>query len=233
VGVNLPTNPATHQKAYRLINSKLPTIEIFDDVASAEDFEDLYELQAMTNPRLSSAVGDLDYLDGDEVPWGIPGCSYAVAPFTHVAPDGRRFSDGDYGMLYVGDEMETAIQEVAYHQGKYLANVKGLSFDRLVFRGLVCTFSGSAIHDATTLPLSHGIYDSESHTEAQALGGQLRKNGAEGITYWSVRAPGKKCWGLFTPKGVESIVQTAHYEFVTDGLNIIEICEIALRKRIF
>jgi hypothetical protein len=128
--------------------------------------------------------------------------------------------------------METAIQEVAYHQGKYLANVKGLSFDRFVFRGLACTFSGSAIHDATTLPLSHGIYDSESYNESQAIGGQLHKNGAEGITYWSVRAPGKKCWGLFTPKGIESTVQTAHYEFVTDGLNIIEICEISSRKRL-
>lgn len=233
MGVSLPTISLVHQKAYRLINSKLPTIDLFDDVASAEDFEDLYELQAFTNPRLSSEVGNLDYLDVAEAPWGIPGCSYAVAAFTHIAPDGSRFSNGDYGMLYMADEMETAIEEVAYHQGKYIANIEELAFDRLVFRGLTCTFSGSTIHDATTLPLSDGIYDPDNYAESHVLGRELRRDGSDGLAYWSVRAQGKTCWGLFTPRGVESIVQTAHYEFVTDGREIIDICKINSRESRF
>jgi hypothetical protein len=233
MGVSLPTISLVHQKAYRLINSKLPTIDLFDDVASTEDFEDLYELQAFTNPRLSSEVGNLDYLDVAEAPWGIPGCSYAVAAFTHIAPDGSRFSNGDYGMLYMADEMETAIEEVAYHQGKYIANIEELAFDRLVFRGLTCTFSGSTIHDATTLPLSDGIYDPDNYAESHVLGRELRRDGSDGLAYWSVRAQGKTCWGLFTPRGVESIVQTAHYEFVTDGREIIDICKINSRESRF
>ncbi|WP_138437963.1 RES family NAD+ phosphorylase [Marinobacter shengliensis] len=232
MGVSLPTKTLKHAKAYRLINSKLPTIELFDDVADAADFQDLYDLQALTNPRLSAQVGNIEYLNVDEAPWGIPGCSYAVAAFTHVSPDGSRFSNGEFGMLYVADEMETAIQEVAYHQGRYLANVEDLSFDRMIFRGLACTFSGTEIHDATTLPLTDGIYASGDYTDARALGSKLRKAGSEGLEYWSVRSPGNKCWGLFTPKGVESIVQTAHYEFVIDGRNIVDICEITTKSRL-
>lgn len=233
MGGSLPVASLNHQKAYRLINSKLPTIDLFEDVASAGDFEDLYELQAFTNPRLLSEVGNLDYLDVDEAPWGIPGCSYAVAAFTHIAPDGSRFSNGDYGMLYMADEMETAIQEVAYHQGKYIANIEDLAFDRLVFRGLACTFSSSTIHDATTLPLSDVIYAPDNYAESQVLGRELRKGGSDGLAYWSVRAPSKTCWGLFTPRGVEAIVQTTHYEFVIDGREIIDICKITPRESRF
>ncbi|OEY65063.1 RES family NAD+ phosphorylase [Marinobacter sp. X15-166B] len=201
-------------KGYRLINSKLPTIDIFSDVATPEEFEDLYALQALTNPRLVQGVGNLNYIDLNEIPWGIPGCHYAAASFTHVSPDGSRFSNGAYGMLYIADTMDTAVAEVEYHQVSYLGKVEGLKFDRLVFRGLACSFGGEFIHDATTLPVSHAIYHPTDYTASRALGGQLRADGSEGLQYWSVRNPGATCWGLFTPKNVQSVVQTAHYEFI-------------------
>lgn len=222
----LPTISLNSTKAYRLVNSKLPTIELFDDVSSAEDFEDLYEVQALTNPRLSSQVGNMAYVNAEDMPWGIPGCSYAVAPFTHVSPDGSRFSDGNFGMLYLAENMNTAIKEVAYHQQAYLSNVEGLSFDRLIFRGLSCSFTGRVIHDATTLNLDDAIYDPGDYTMARQLGAELRAGGSEAIQYWSVRDTGKTCWGLFTPKHIRSIVQTAHFEFITDGRNIIDIRQL-------
>lgn len=209
-------------RGFRLINSKLPTIEIFNDVADPQEFQDLYDLQAMTNPRLSQEVGDLDYIDLSEIPWGIPGCHYAAASFTHVPPDGSRFSSGDYGVLYMADTMDTALAEVEYHQGKYLANVEDLKFDRLIFRGLACTFSGDAVHDATELSVTHDIYHPEDYSQSRALGARLRAGGSEGIRYWSVRHPGAVCWGLFTPRKVRSIVQTAHYEFILRGGKIVD-----------
>jgi hypothetical protein len=38
-------------QAYRLVNSKFPPIALFDDVANADEFEVLFEIQALTNPR--------------------------------------------------------------------------------------------------------------------------------------------------------------------------------------
>jgi hypothetical protein len=227
MGIALPPIMLTNEKGYRLVNSRLPTIQLFDNVASAEDFEDLYDLQAFTNPRLTIQVGELAYIDTQDMPWGIPGCSYAVAPFTHVSPDGSRFSNGDYGMLYLADTMDTAIKEVAYHQQAYISNVEGLAFDRLIFRGLSCVFSGEPIHDATTIEHNHSIYDADSYTDSRALGAKLRADGSEGVQYWSVRAPGQTCWGLFTPKKVVSIVQTSHFEFITDGRSIVDIRKLS------
>ncbi len=214
MGEALPSITLEKTKGCRLINSKLPTIEIFNDVATPDEFQDLYELQALTNPRLVRDVGDLNYITLDEIPWGIPGCHYVAASFTHVHPDGSRFSNGDYGVLYIADTMETAIAEVEYHQGRYFGNVEDLKFDRLVFRGLSCVFTGDVIHDATGLPATHALHHPTDYTASRVLGAELRAGGSEGVQYWSVRNAGAMCWGLFTPKHVQSVVQTAHYEFI-------------------
>ncbi|HTN34843.1 MAG TPA: RES family NAD+ phosphorylase [Marinobacter sp.] len=220
--LDLPVISLPKTKGFRLVNSKLPTIDIFNDVASPDEFQDLYDLQALTNPRLNQEAGDLSYITLKEIPWGIPGCHYAAASFTHVAPDGSRFSNGEFGMLYIADTMETALLEVEYHQGRYLANVEDLKFDRLVFRGLSCTLSGVFMHDATSLPAEHEIYHPDDYTAARVLGARLRVAKSEGLQYWSVRNPQAICWGLFTPRNVKSIVQAAHYEFIVRGGKIVD-----------
>lgn len=220
--LQLPTISLLKTQGFRLINSKFPPIPIFNDVASPEEFEDLYALQALTNPRLKQETGNLNYIDLHDIPWGISGCHYAAAPFTHVAPEGSRFSNGDYGMLYIADTMATALAEVTYHQGRYLANIEDLEFDRLIFRGLACTFTGGELHDATNLSANHAIYHTDDYSAARELGNQLRKNGSEGIHYRSVRHPNATCWGLFTPRNVQSIIQTAHYEFIVREGKIVD-----------
>lgn len=79
--------PGASLLAYRLVNSKFPPIALFDDVADAAVFEALYQIQALTNPRMQNEVGRLELIPRAEIPFGIPGCSYATAPFTHVNPD--------------------------------------------------------------------------------------------------------------------------------------------------
>lgn len=86
---SLATAAGEPLQAYRLVNSKFPPIHLFDDVADAEDFDALYQLQALTNPRLQNEVGRLELIAREEIPFGIPGCSYATAPFTHVNPEAR------------------------------------------------------------------------------------------------------------------------------------------------
>lgn len=136
-------------QTYRLVNSKFPPIALFDDVADAADFEVLYQLQAMTNPRLQNELGQLELIPRDEIPFGIPGCSYATAPFAYVNPTGSRFSNGSFGVLYLADSMDTAIAEVRHHQERYWSNVPDLNYECFVFRGLTCSFTDAGIRDAT------------------------------------------------------------------------------------
>lgn len=208
------------QKAFRLVATKFPPIELFEDVASAEEFELLYELQAMTNPRIQNLTGNLNLLPKEQIPYGISGCSYAVAPFVHVNPDGSRFADGQFGVLYLADTLDTAISEVRHHQSKYWRAVSGLHYDRIELRGLSFQFSAFGLTDATALPLSDPIYDPEDYSAARTVGAALRKSGSVGLQYRSVRRPSNICWALLSPSPVTHVVQTVHLEFVWDGQGI-------------
>lgn len=214
---DLPQLPAANQRAYRLVNSKFPPIALFDDVADPDEFAALYEIQALTNPRLLNEAGNLELISTDEIPFDIPGCSYAVAPFTHVNPDGSRFSDGSFGVLYLADTLETAIAEVRHHQETYWQNVPDLNYERFVFRGLVCDFAETAIVDATVIPQDDPIYSPDDYTVSRQFGQAIKNVPLPGVRYHSVRMPGATCWGLMTPRPVTSIIQTAHYEMVWSG----------------
>lgn len=211
----IPKVKLTRRQGYRFIPSKYPPINLFDDVADADEFDTLYELQALTNPRLLNTAGDLNLLPRNEIPFGITGCSYAVAPFTHVNPNGSRFSDGKFGVLYIADTLQTALKEVTYHQEKYWKNVQGLKYDTFTLRGLSCYFSGT-LHDLMQIPTTDPIYDATSYTQSHLVGIALKKAQSEGIQYRSVRNSETQaiCWGLFTPLYVHSIQQTQHMELV-------------------
>ncbi len=222
---------------FRLVNSRFPPISLFDDVADESEFERLYQLQALTNPRIQTEIGNLSLIRRSEIPFGITGCSYATSPFTHVNPEGSRFSDGQFGMLYLADTINTAIAEVSYHQARYWSGVHGLDYDRLVFRGLKFKTGEMSGYDATALDLSDAIYHPLNYAPARAFGHSLYKAGADGLRYHSVRnsglnsgfnsaqnsaqnslrKPGAICWGLFTPRPIKSVAQTSHFEFIWNG----------------
>lgn len=201
-------------QAYRLVNSKFAPIALFDDVADADEFEDLYQIQALTNPRLQNELGRLELIPRGEIPFGIPGCSYATAPFTHINPAGSRFSDGSYGVLYLAGTMETALAEVQHHQNLYWSKVPSLNYERFVFRGLSCSFVDVAMKDAAPIPMTDPAYDPDDYTHSHRLGRAVKEAGCPGLRYNSVRMQGSYCWALMTPRAVSSIIQTAHYEMI-------------------
>jgi hypothetical protein len=204
-------------QAYRLVNSKFPPVALFDDVADADEFEVLYQIQELTNPRLKNEVGRLELIPRSDIPFGIPGCSYATAPFTHVNPAGSRFSDGRFGVLYLADSMETALAEVKHHQSLYWSNVPGLNYERFVFRGLSCSFVEAGMKDATSIAMTDPVYDPDDYTDSRRLGKQVKEAGCPGLRYNSVRMHGSHCWALMTPKPVLSVIQAAHYEMIWNG----------------
>jgi hypothetical protein len=209
--------PGEQLQAYRLVNSKFPPIALFDDVADPDEFDVLYQIQALTNLRLQNEVGRLELIPRAQIPFGIPGCSYATAPFTHVNPAGSRFSDGSFGVLYLAASMETALAEVQYHQNQYWSKVQNLNYERFVFRGLSCTFVDEAMRDATSIPMNDPVYDPVDYTHSHRLGKAVKEAGYFGLRYHSVRMPGNYCWALMTPKPVSSVIQAAHYEMIWNG----------------
>jgi hypothetical protein len=208
--------------AFRLVNSKFPPMTLFDDVVNQEDFATVYAIQALTNPRILNELGDLALLPSNEIPFGIDGVNYVTAPFTHINPEGSRFSKGDFGVLYLADTIDTAIKETLYHQEKYFQNLQGLHYDTVDMRCLKVTFSANIVD----LFQVKGIYESEDYSLPRRLGAELKKNAQQGFQYHSVRNKGATCWGLFSPIHVTSAIQTKHFEFIFDRKSISKVREL-------
>ena len=224
----LPQKRFRDKTAYRLVNSKFPPIAIFDDVADNDEFEALFRLQAKTNPRLLDEVGHIRLVRPERRPFGIAGCNYALAPFTHINRLGSRFSRGEFGVLYAADAMNTALAETHYHQQRYFqTQVRGLKYDRIVMRGLKLKFSAQLLNICSPKIERYGWYDANDYTAAQQLGDTIKQTDNDGLWYDSVRKPGTSCYALFSPHLIKSVLQTQHYEFVWNGQRIDAVVELS------
>src|SRR5437762_6306867 len=79
--------------SHRIVPSRFPPVGLFDRVASPEDLDAVFELEALTNDRLREQAGELSLVPPEDRVSG-PGTTPIMAAFTHLNPEGGRFSDG-------------------------------------------------------------------------------------------------------------------------------------------
>lgn len=210
-------------RAYRIIASRYPPIDLFERVS--EDpavWEALIAAEALSNPRVRQEVGDISLVPPEERVQG-PGASYVMASFTHVNPDGSRFSDGTYGVYYAARELDTAIAETAFHFGR-LATAAGDGARREDFRVLVGALD-SHLHDLRLLTdraLGKGLLNPHvsSYAESAAWARRLRAEGSNGLVYPSLRHSMGTCIGAFHPRAVGLPQQERHIQYHWNGKNV-------------
>ena len=119
-----------------------------------------------------------------------------MAAFTHLNPNGSRFSDGSYGVFYCARERQTAIAETRYHSGLFLAATneaplrQQMRLYTVMAHGEVVDLRGDAIAQAGLDPR---ILAPDDYGPGTALGRAVRAAGAPGIAYPSVRDPEGEC----------------------------------------
>src|SRR3990167_7404591 len=91
-------------KTHRLVSSRFPPVSVFDWAETKEELEEIAALESLTNDRLRGECGDISLVAKSE--WVIgEGTTPLMAAFTH--PGYSRFSDGNYGVYYAGNSLET------------------------------------------------------------------------------------------------------------------------------
>jgi hypothetical protein len=105
------------------VPTRYPPVGLFDAVAHPADLEAVFAIEALGNPRLREAAGALSLVPREHRISG-PGTSPIMAAFTHLNPEGSRFSDGTYGVYYAADVLETAVAEVSHHRARFLARTQ-------------------------------------------------------------------------------------------------------------
>ena len=178
--------PFTRQRCYRLIPSQFPPIHLFEDVASVDEFDALFAVQMLTNPRIQDEIGLLNLVPKEQRLYAVPGCGYIMAAFTHINPDGSRFSNGDYGVYYAAESLSTAIAETIYHKELFLSFTNEPA-QELDMRSLIADFSAQ-LFDLTPLNKQTDlIYSPIDYRVSQNLGAQLKEKQEDGFVYHSVR----------------------------------------------
>jgi len=217
----IPQAAFFNQTAYRLIPSKYPPKSLFDDVANHDEFEVLFAIQEITNPRIRNEMGNLNRVPAQERPYGIRGCNYALGPFVHLNPAGSRFSNGDFGVYYAAEDIPTAIAETRHHQQNYFSAIAGLKFDRLIMRCLKTQFTANLRDIRDDRFKENDWYSKDNYSSSQLLGVSAKTNNDSGIVYCSVRLASKICYALFSPILIKDVIQTSHYEYIWDGEKIV------------
>ena len=106
--------------AYRVVPSRFPPVGVYDRIADPADLDAVFAIEALTNPRLRDEAGALNLVPKDRRISG-PGSTPVMAAFTHLNPEGSRFSDGSWGVFYAAHSVATAVEETVYHRQQFLA----------------------------------------------------------------------------------------------------------------
>ena len=85
VAAELPVTAVHWVPCYRLIPSRFPTVGRFDAIADPADWAVVDAIEALTNPRLRTELGELGLVPQAERVFG-PGSTLIMAAFTHLNP---------------------------------------------------------------------------------------------------------------------------------------------------
>ena len=178
----------------------------------------MLEVEALTNPGARTEVGALHLVEPDERVSG-PGTSVVMAAFTHVNPQGSRFSDGSYGVFYAGRALDTAVAEAKHHRDRFLRATAEAPTE-INMRAYGVDLTGD-LHDLrgrrSDYPEVHAEND---HAASQRLARVLRQDGSNGIAYDSVRHADGECAAVFRPRPLSRVRRTRHLCFVWDGREV-------------
>ena len=223
----IPGAPAVLAKVvwkpcYRLVPSHFPPIGIYDRVADPADLDAVFAVESLTNPRLRQEAGDVAIMAAEDRVSG-PGTTPIMAAFTHLNPEGSRFSDGSYGVYYAGRTLATAIAETRYHRARFLALTREDPIE-IDMRTYLADLDGE-LHDIRGRTDLGAVYDRDSYAAGQALARALKAVNSWGIAFDSVRQAGGECVGVFRPRVLSNCVQGPHFTYVWDGRQITTVYE--------
>lgn len=217
-----PVSTVAWLPSYRMVPSRFPPVSLYDRVADPADLEAVFHVENLTNPRLRQEVGDISLVLLEERISG-PGTTPIMASFTHLDPEGSRFTDGSYGVYYAAQSLDTAIAETRHSRARFLARTNEAPIE-VDMRTYLTDVTGE-LHDIRSRADLVEVYHPDNYTAGQVLGRELKAVNSSGIAYDSVRYPGGQCVAVFRPRVLSNCRQGPHFCYVWDGARISTVYE--------
>ncbi len=224
----IPKKALQGEKCWRIIPSRYPPIDLFERITDSDDLEAIIALESMTNDRLRNEIGNLSLVKPEDRVSG-PNTSYIMAAFTHLNPQGSRFSDGTWGVYYASLTLDTSIAETKYHREQFLSFTHEAPI-HIDMRVITAPATGDLEDISTSDYLNKELYHREHYHNSQEFARTLREQDSKGILYQSVRHRTGHNIAVFKPKILKKCQQEQHLEYVWNGSSISSIFEKKLYK---
>ncbi|MFO1258973.1 MAG: RES family NAD+ phosphorylase [Gammaproteobacteria bacterium] len=207
---------------YRIIPSKFPPINFFENLTDPDLLEALYFIESLTNDRLRDEIGDITLVKKEDRVVGS-GASVVMASFTHISTS--RFSDGTFGVYYAARDLETAIKETVYHQEQFMRYTSE-SAGELTMRVYKSKQILKPLVDIRSSDCAK-YHLPNDYSPSQQLGLQLKEKDNWGLVYQSVRHQGGECVAIFRPPAIGlPVIQTKHLRYFWNGKCIESVLEL-------
>lgn len=201
-------------RLHRIIASRFPPIDVFEDAASYDEFEVLYRLESITNGRISDEGSPIARINPAHCIFGI-GSTPVMAAFAYCSQYGR-FNTPERGAYYASTSTDGALAEHSYH---WLANIirdaslaesiEPITEVREYRNNLVLP-----VHDIRNTKTFDFVYHDTDYTESQRFANMLRDDEAShGVIYQSMRSANDLCVAAFQPNTVSNCVQGSHFRY--------------------
>ena len=219
---DIPVSGVHWPRASRIVATRHPPIDLFEDIAEPEDWDAINIGEGATNARLMEAAGQLQLVPAARRVSG-PGASQVMAPFTHVSPEwAGRFHTGLFGAYYAANRFETAVAETAYHRARFYRASGERPGWFCQFRELIgeirCDFA-----DIRDVMRFADYLQPDDYRPSQQLAVTLRDSGSNGVVYPSVRDAGGECIAAFWPDcvGIPITARLLSYHFDGERIDIV------------
>ncbi len=216
-----PLTPVAWRPGYRIVSYRFPPRGLFVRVACPDELDAVFAIESLTNERLRAETGDITLVAPDERMVG-PGATPVMAAFTHLSPNGSRFSDGTFGVFYAARERATAVRETVHHRERFLAesNQPPMTIEMREYQADVAGTLRDLRSDAGA---ARPLLDPDSYAASQRFGVVERGSETAGIVYPSVRNPGGECATIFRPRYLSPAIQGPHYGYIWNGVEISDV----------
>jgi hypothetical protein len=220
-----PVKRIKWNKTYRIINSCYPPCDVWEDIISdSDDWQLAFELEKMSNPRVRHELGDLSLIPPERVITGSNSW-WVISAFTHINPEGDRFTDGTYGAYYAANNFLTSLKEKAYGLTKKFMSATSEPIIDITCRTLVGKID-KELHDIRCKDNWRTCYHEKDYSHSQRLASELRRNQSNGIVYKSIRDAEGECFAAFWPDVVTIPSQERHVVLHWDGKKVTSYCEV-------
>jgi hypothetical protein len=204
-------------RTVRLVSTARLRPPVLERLVSADDAAALAEIEGATSQRLFAEQHGAEGIGRDEFLHGVPYASFVNAAFAYWKPREPNRFNATRGAWYAALDVETCIQEVAYHMAEFLARSSELK-GAVEYAEMFASMAGEFVDHRQTP--GHPCLDPDptvGYPIGNVIADAARAQGLNGIIYPSVRRPQGTCIVALRPYAVQSVAPGAVYRLEWSG----------------